>query len=889
MNMSRKNRAVSVLCLLIFCITMLYPTAIYAVGEAVTVPSDYFAENGKDNIVLADYQKKIPIGAEWASTYKINDDGAAVFSCRKINSDKDVTQGRAGNPDSLGGTWMNTGRVEMTYDYCYTGTMPAGATYKQVMNVWSDGNWFNGPEFKTDGERYTVKVDANFNNVDASGNITIKFYEKPYGADDSEYVVKASPKAKKPSYSKIIPHFRIDTTGFGDTPVETMTIYNITITERKDPKIDLENLTGNLYSTEDSVDINFFLPKGYESAALKINGITEAVYNSDVYPAGSYKATVSLKDYEGENVPVELSATVDGAEQTKTTYLDKITDPSKRETEFGDVSGKEYINTGNLNINFYLPVNYTTAELKIADTVVKIYEPEQYAGGNVYSDSISLHGFEGENLPVVLSVTVNGVVQTASSKIDKVIDGFVPEFKTSLGGVYTNIDKLNVSFSLPNGYTSAYISVDGNIVNEYTSDEYPGGTYEYELDLSEVSGKSIPVELMASIDGRDKKATAIIDEVVEALNPSVEAEEDFSKSTELTMSNGVIENGVLVDDTTGANHCIKKTAMGIVNGYCADLEYDIMVKGNSVYAGAFVRGYEQNSQGSYYPIEGGWFYLQGGGKFSINENAVYKPNEWNNVKYRLFTNRNLIYVYLNGEYIGSASMTGCLGFSEIGIGWNTYGSKVYVDNMKITKWASNYAVSTTDDMIDYATPKIELKFDSYMNNQTVNQDNIKVTSFNGRNIEYDSEYNSNKHTYLMTLKEELIPGKEYTVKISSNVKTAAGISGEDRNIVLKTNPQPFRIIAPNIDLGSISSADTSINVPIQIAASGSDNNGVVFAALFCDGKLISMKAVNVINGVPQLNSVNLSLAGRSGEYSLSLIMCKGINDYSVIDDISIFE
>lgn len=886
--MNTMKKLISILCIMLMCSNLIPSVAVFAADGVVTEPSDYFAANALDNVVGEDYQTTFAQAG--SVTITANDDNSVTFSV--------VGNATSQNRKAISGNWTNSGYTEITFDYQFNGTIPDGGTYTHQINLHI-GAWFNGPVLKNDGSKYTVKAVMDLGNLEPDGKAAVVYYEKSYGADDSEYVQVAKSTNTAPSDMSVLqPHWKVATSNYPDdtTVYNGMTIDNFNISEKPLAEIDLQELTGVNYSTEDNVEVNFFLPAGYTTADLKINDDVVATYTPEDYTAGSYKATIPLTGCAGEDVSVELVAMVDEIEQAKSTTIDKVTDPSARTLELNDISGRDYTNAEELDIEFYLPVAYTSATLKIDGTTVKTYTPDEYPERGVYTDSISLSEFEGENVSVELSAVVNGITQTVNTTIDNIEDVFVPAINDFSGGIYLDTDSVDISVSLPEGYTTAGIKVGDSVVCEYSSETSPAGEYVSTLDLSGFSGVDIPVELYAVVNGREKRDFATIDEIVSVTNYSIVAEEDFSDTDyELTIYNGIVEDGVLTDDTTGGNHVVKKNELTIPNGYCADIEYDVKLTGSSSVIGAFVRGYEKNSTDNYFPKQGGWFYTQSNGIFSVNESVTYELNEWNNVRYRLFANRDLMYVYVNGVYIGSRPMEECLGFSEIGTGWNTGGSKIYIDNVKITSWTSFYSVSATAidadgqaaELIYYDVPKIKLDFNMAMNEDTLTPENITITSFNGRNIAYTKTYDNINKDLILIPDETLIPDKEYTISISSNVKSLAGISNEDNQFVIRTEPQPLRLEMPSVNLGGINDSTSSVSVPISVECSAADN-ATVFVVLYCDGKMVSMKTTKVVNGVLSEDSVSLVPAG-AGDYKLALYMCDGINDYNAIDDIVITE
>lgn len=852
---------------------------------ATVTPSDYFAANALDNVVGTDYQTTLAEGGNVTMT--TNADNSVTFYA-KGNA---TSQGRKG----ITGNWKKEGTLIVTMDYQFTGIIPEGGTYFQQLNLHI-GNWFNGPEFVTDGNKYTIKAVMDFADV-TNGNVNMKWYQKSFGADDSTYTLVYTHTNPKPTDVSVLqPHWKVVTQNYPDetTSYEGFTIDNLNISEKPVAKIDLQDLTGANYSTEDTIDINVFLPEGYSAATLKINNTPVAEYALESYPAGSYKTTVPLTGFDGENVLVELSATVNGSSQTKSTSIDKITDPAKRKLEINNLTGKNYTNADSVDLTMYFPVGYTEAALKIGGENAKTYSPANYAAGQVHTDSVSLKKYLGENVTVELSATVNGDTQTATTSIDRIDDSFVPKFTDFPGGHYITADTVKIGLSLPEGYTTAKLKIADKTVKEYSAEQSPSGEYTLDVSLAEFPGKNIPVSLIAVVDGKAKTVTDKIDSVTSVANVTCLADEDFSgDSTSFTMNNGEVKNGVVTDSEDGYNHNIQLAGLTVANGYCGEIEFDIMLTDKASYAGAYVRSYEKNSIDTYFPKQGGWFNGQQNGVFEYNKEVSYELNKWNRVKYRMFATSDKMYVYLNGKYVGSTPMEECLGFSTIGIGWNTKGKPIYIDNVEIKTWtpyygATVYAVDKDGkklDAIDYSNPKIKVEFDMAMNEASVSAENISLTSFNGRTIEYDGSYDSKTHGFIITPKEALIPGKEYSVTLNDKVKSIAGTANNSKTYIISTAEQPFRLLTPTVDLGNITASTSSVSVPVKIEG-GNGNNATVFIALYRDGKLVSIKTDNVVNGMPESNTVNLTPNG-AGNYKVAMFMCKGINDYSALDDLTV--
>lgn len=304
------KKLTAVLCILCMLCTMVPAMVAFADANSVTVASDYF----KNNIAKTDAQ----------TTFR----SSGIVTIRK-NDDDSVTLMVSGNATGLGdrtgisGTWINTGYAEATFDYEFA-ALPEGATRSAAINSHLV-NWFNSHMLTDDGKKHTVKLVIDAVNLDADGNMSITYYEKEYGADDSEYVQKAKVSSAKASdFSVFQPQWKIWCEGYPtDAATEFLTVDNYNIVEMyTDGKI--RDLTGGIYTTEDTVDVDFYLPLGYTTASLSVGGNVVATYTPDTYASGCWKTTVDLGECSGKNIPIVLTYTDSNGTKSVSTSISEV-------------------------------------------------------------------------------------------------------------------------------------------------------------------------------------------------------------------------------------------------------------------------------------------------------------------------------------------------------------------------------------------------------------------------------------------------------------------------------------------------------------------------------------------------------------------------------------
>lgn len=110
--------------------------------------------------------------------------------------------------------------------------------------------------------KYTIKAVMDFDDV-TDGNVSMKWYEKAFGADDSTYTLVYTHTNPKPTDVSVLqPHRKVTTANYPDdtTYYVGFTIDNLNISEKAVAKIDLQDLTG---AAHNATLLNPAIPNGY--------------------------------------------------------------------------------------------------------------------------------------------------------------------------------------------------------------------------------------------------------------------------------------------------------------------------------------------------------------------------------------------------------------------------------------------------------------------------------------------------------------------------------------------------------------------------------------------------------------------------------------------------
>lgn len=312
------KKLISIVCAVCLVCTGASVFTVSAAGGAgvTTVAGDYF----KANTVATDIQKDIG-GVSGCAVTTNSDDSITFKITPEVSSENKVFQNRSTNyfDDFIG-----TGLIQVTYDYQVVGTIPAGATFTPVINICFDKNWDYNFKYtlKTDGVKHSLKGILDTTAVDSDGKVTIKWYEKDANNSSSEYEYVGSDTKKKYETLHVQPHYRFDYKNWSNTtPVDMITLDNFTVTEL--PVANIRSLSG-VYADTDNVLAEFYLPEGYTSASLKLDGTTVSNYALADYPAGNWKASLPLAGISGKKVPVSLTYTDAAGTKTVSTSIGEV-------------------------------------------------------------------------------------------------------------------------------------------------------------------------------------------------------------------------------------------------------------------------------------------------------------------------------------------------------------------------------------------------------------------------------------------------------------------------------------------------------------------------------------------------------------------------------------
>ena len=276
----------------------------------------------------------------------------------------------------------------------------------------------------------------------------------------------------------------------------------------------------------------------------------------------------------------------------------------------------------------------------------------------------------------------------------------------SIAGVYASCDDVLVDFYVPEKATEASIKV-GN--KTYPLNLTSKGSLRANVPLEGCAGTNVPVVLKYTVAGVEDSASAVIEQVIDGGYRKIVGSTGFEDS-KINEADGFYysdnfkhllgafgtDSILSIAESPAGNmawKCQLNTIDGkgqtniicfpaLVDGYYADIDFDFYAEKQNYRLLAFLKGI------SAWPEEGGW----------LEHTPKMSNGVWHKVKYRVYPDKNIIYVYADGVYVNSIAVH-MSGFSQIGVGLrNHYATSaaepvpgaVYIDNLKVTSGIPKY-------------------------------------------------------------------------------------------------------------------------------------------------------------------------------------------------------
>lgn len=760
--------------------------------------------------------------------------------------------------DEVSGTYFNTNTIELNYE---------------IPHVYESASlYYNGEEL------------ARYNPADHAGG------QYSFSLDLGEYDF----------FGEDLPiELRVR---YGDRDDDVI-VHNITVNESY-PEAGLE-VNGSEFVEYESVTAKYILPDDYTTATLTYNGEVVAEHKATDDKPGKYTLDIEFADFEvtGEDVPLTLTVKRDGSDDViiteHITVVEEITEPG-----FTDVSG-EYNLSETINVNFVLPHRYQIAELIFNGKVIGSYEPDSHKGG-AHSEALVLANYKitGENLPITLRVSCEGKPDAEFTSNVSVFDSYPNAELSSKGGTYIEYDTINSSYILPDDYKEATLTFNGEIVKKHLREENRPGKYTADIYVADYleEGKDVPLALNITMKDNSKKELKANFDILKVMGISEIVNEDFEDevydipyiadpaATPDKLDSTTFDSTVFFHEFKETKYSraeLIKRGINIRPGQCMDISWDTWMSNTKIAGG--LHGKKDGS--TWYS---GAQRFQRDGK--ILDTVEYPIGEWHHVLYRLLpasiteSGKPEFHIYLNGEYVGKTESLYNGGIQQIAIDYeNGYATgKMYIDNVRLATYSPMYtakaAAADGSEEVGYTNPEIKVNFNQGMAPATITKENVVLYGFNGAVV--DGEYSYDEASHVLTIKpsENLVPGKTYTLKLSSGVATELGAYYDDGyELSFNTKKAPFRIgevTVPSLTKGS------EFDVSVDLANdNGSTQNAKVVAAIYVDGKLESI-ATKDASGSYTTKNLELTLkapAELNGDVKVCTYLVDGTSSFAVID------
>lgn len=694
---------------------------------------------------------------------------------------------------------------------------------------------------------------------------------------------------------------------------------------------ELEDISGD-YITTDVITFAYTLPTDYSTATLKLGDDVISEFDSATTDGGKYIETVDLSQYDnlvaGNTVELTLTVEFDNAstqvETVNINLIETVTVPALS----GITPGSRYDYNGVLSFNYQIPHGYETAVLKIGDSVISEFNYDNGDKGGIFSANINLADYVelGEN-DLEDTFCVSLVVDDFTPvEVEIVLYKYYESAELeNISGYYTKADKVPYSYTLPTEYATASLKLGDRVIGEFTPTTKIGGVYTNTLDLSLLDMGDDTVEtvnLVLTVDGEPITRELTVYNVsgfdVISVN-SKELKDSFDSSSTVfnTLNNGGIDTDTFKDTEYGnvykfvfnvdkdaqSRGSFRSPDLSLSKDYFVDISCDFYLTSPKMQLGLQLTD-----------LTGGavlnWW--MSNGVFMGNSSETYESGRWYHLTQRIIPahytedGTPLICWYVDGKIIGSTELAyNNSGLKMIAVDVRNGSSMaangpVYIDNISYSQGAPRYTAELMPvdedgnelDDVDYADPRIAIVFNQKMNAKNISTDTVKLTSFNGTEIESAITYDDATSRVYIEPAEALVPGSEYTVTLSKHIKSMVS-SGydDDTEFTFVTASQPVFMQSATSST-PLAEIPTNTEFTVEVALknnSGAATTGYIYAAYYCGNQLQSISSVPV--GGPtatQTYTMPLkTLDEMSGERKVVVYYMNGRNDFCAIDTFEI--
>lgn len=328
-------------------------------------------------------------------------------------------------------------------------------------------------------------------------------------------------------------------------------------------------------------------------------------------------------------------------------------------------------------------------------------------------------------VPYIQTRAVKGTAEVKYSNIT-ITEVYEDALLQNVAGSYDPDEDLDISINLPADYASAKLTIGGVEFADMTADVYAAGAYKVAADLSRLTYcGNLPVELdIVKADGTEEKLASSISVIIGPEMTSYGVE-DFDDETYLYGFTAVDNIGVtdipaatgrtgkaygVTMMNSGNNGQIKMVfPTALAEGTSVDINFDVYLGGS--FSNIQVYHKDLNNSAAWSGLIG---YGQPVGTHAAPNNALC--GQWLNFKITVDSADNAMYVYRNGELLGSKSGLTMNGLKEVYLSPKTSNQTredfMYVDNVEFVSYVKGNKPAVASVTTNHDNGTIALTFDS---------------------------------------------------------------------------------------------------------------------------------------------------------------------------------
>lgn len=444
-------------------------------------------------------------------------------------------------------------------------------------------------------------------------------------------------------------------------------------------------------------------------------------------------------------------------------------------------------------------------------------------------------------LPYIQTRNVKGEAAIKYSNI--VITEIYEEAKLQpLNDTYAPTDVVGVGINLPADYASARLTIGGVEFADMTSSVYPAGAYNVSVDLSRLTycGDLKMVLDITKADGSTEKLT---DDVSVIVGPEVTSYgvEDFEDETYYygltTVTNiGVTDIPASTGRTgkaygvtmmnSGNNGQIKMVFPSpyIAEGACVDIDFDVYLSGSF----SNIQVYHKDLDNA-----AAWSGLVGYGNPVPTQSAPYNAlcGQWITLKVTVDTTDNSMYVYRNGELIGTKSGLTMNGLKEVYLSPKTSNQTredfMYIDNVSFSSYIPGNKPAVASVTTNHDNGTIALAFDSAVayTEGSITLDGIAST------VAYDEE----------TFTATITPTGDMTT-LNGTIVVAESVAGYAMTI-----PATLPVKLPFISNMELTVSDGVYTGTVDVYNDAEEDLGDIYVAIYEGTNFVQVSSVPVVS------------------------------------------